>query len=186
MWLSLRTSNPTCSVEFFYVPALNRTLNSPGNTTVYLNLRLNNGNKDKGIFYDNVNLTVYYVHNISVPEGKKLINDTFIPAFYQGHKKKATKPANVSAAALDWALVRANKTALFRVDLATAVRFKIMAWKTKRHRLVVGADLEVDESGTKVKPKKGAKLSGARKNGCFSLQVGVLINFLIWVLIGFW
>lgn len=186
MWLSLRTSNPTCYVQFFYVPALNRTLNSTENTTIYLDLKLNNGNKDKGIYYDNVNLNLSYVHNISEPEGKTLINDTFIPAFYQGHKKKATKPANFSAAGLDWALVKANTTAFFRVDMATAVRFKIMAWKTRRHRLVVRTTVEVNESGTKVKPKKGNKLSGARKNGCFSLQVGVLINLLIWVLIGFW
>lgn len=51
--------------------------------------------------------------------------------------------------------------AVFRVDLATAVRFKILFWKTKRHGLVVGADFDVNDVGMKV-TKKGTRLkSGA-------------------------
>lgn len=47
------------------------------------------------------------------------------------------------------------------MELATAVRFKIIFWKTKRHRLVVGADLQVNDQGSLVKRKKnkGIKLS---------------------------
>ncbi|EXC05112.1 hypothetical protein L484_011901 [Morus notabilis] len=188
LWLSLRTSKPTCAVQSIYFPALNRTLNNPKNTTVYLTLRLENGNKDKGIFYDNVNLTLSYIPNITDPKKIKLVNDTFVTAFYQGHKKTAKKEVNFSAAELNWTAARAvNSTTFFRVDLATAVRFKIMAWKTKRYRIMVGANVEVNEFGEKVKKKKkGIKLSGAGKNGGFSLKVGVLVNFLIWVLLSFW
>lgn len=184
LWLSLRTSNPTCAIQSFYFPALNRTLNDPKNTTVYLTLKLQNGNKDKGIFYDNVNLTLSYIPNITDP--KKIVNDTFVAAFYQGHKKTAKKEVNFSAAGLNWTAAMAVNTTTFRVDLETAVRFKIMAWKTKRNRIKVGANVEVNEFGEKVKKKKAIKLSGAGKNGGFSLKVGVLVNFLIWVLLSFW
>ena len=192
MWLSLRTSNPTITVEDIYFPGLNKTLNNPKNTTVYLSLKLDNGNKDKGIRYDTVNLNLSYVANNSDPHSRSFIDDSFIPAFYQGHKKKAIKPANFSTEGLNWTEVRrvlsTNKIVFFRVDLATAVRFKIMAWNTKRQKLMVGANVQVNDLGALVKigkKKKGTKLSKATKNGLWSLQVGILVNLLIWVVLNF-
>lgn len=73
---------------------------------------------------------------------------------------------------------------VFRVELATAVRYKNTFWKTKRHRLVVGADLEVNERGSLVKGKdnKGIKLSSKAVNntkGYFQLMAILLfIHFL--------
>ncbi|PON61458.1 Disease resistance protein [Parasponia andersonii] len=190
MWLSLRTSNPTCSIQDIYFPALNKTLNNPKNTTVYLSLRLDNGNKDKGVHYDTVNLNLSYVPNVSDPHRNSLIDNYTNPAFYQGHKKKANKPVNFSAETLNWTEVRGllstSKTVFFRVDLATAVRFKIMAWNTKRHKLMVGANVEVNDLGVKVQ-KKGVKLTNkGTKIGLCSLQVGILANLLIWVVLNFW
>lgn len=51
--------------------------------------------------------------------------------------------------------------------LATAIRYKMVLWTTKRHRLVVGTDLQVNDNGNLIKAKKnkGIKLisSGAPK-----------------------
>lgn len=182
LWLSLRPSAPKCYIQYFYVPALNQTLNTPENTTIYMDLELRNSNKDKGVYYDDVNLTLSYIPNSINPIGKDTIH-----GFYQGHKKKAKKNASSVPNGLNWTVVRhsisINKNTPFRVDLATAVRYKIMGWKTKRHKLKVGANVEVNDQGTKVK-KKGIKLSGASQLGycCFCLQAGVLINFLVFLL----
>ncbi|KAL5538667.1 hypothetical protein UlMin_044329 [Ulmus minor] len=168
MWLSLRASKPTCSIQEFYLPALNKTLNSQKNTSLILTLKLDNGNKDKGIYYDAINLTLSYEPNRTFP-----INATTIPEFYQGHKKKATRRVLIQPEGLNWTAVRAaistNKTAIFRLDLATKVRFKIMGWKTKRHGLVVGQNVEVNDLGTKVKAK-GIKLSGGTRVGASAMK----------------
>lgn len=166
-------------------------MNTPKNTTVYVTMRLENGNKDKGIHYDNVNLNLSYIPNISEPRSNvSLIDGNFIPAFYQGHKKKATKPVNFSAEKLNWTEVKrvfsTNKTVYFRLDLATAVRFKIMAWNTKRHKLMVGANVEVNDLGVKVNKKRIKLGNKATRNGLCSLQVGILVNLLIWVVLNFW
>ncbi|KAM6549903.1 hypothetical protein CsatB_021579 [Cannabis sativa] len=177
MWLSLRTSNPSCSIKDIYIPTLNMTLKDTKNTTIYIHMRLDNGNKDKGIYYDAVSLNLSYVPNTTDPHKRTLIDETTIPAFYQGHKKKATKPVNFSTEGFNWTEVRRvvsiDKNVTFRLDLATAVRFKIMAWKTKRHKLIVGAYVKVTDLGLKEgKPKKGIKLSnkGTRIGWC-SLQI---------------
>ncbi|ONI01910.1 hypothetical protein PRUPE_6G166500, partial [Prunus persica] len=127
MWLSLRTSKPTCKVRSLYIPALNKTLNDTTNKTLYVTLRLENGNKDKGIYYDAINL-----------------NFT-LPSFYQGHQKKATKSAVGEPKELNWTAVShatySNGTVHFRVDLVTAVSFKIMFWRT-------GPELRMKSSAT--------------------------------------
>lgn len=184
LWLSLRTSKPKCSIKYFYLPALNRTLNDTANTTLYVSLVLNNGNKDKGIYYDTVNLTV------SVPNITKSVGNGSVPKFYQGHKKKAKKPVALGPEELNWTAVKGsvNQSGFvhFRLDLATAVRFKIMFWTTKRHRLRVGADVEVNASGTKVN-KKEIKLSAADQQlASYSGQLWVLLNFLVFILLNPW
>lgn len=169
MWLSLRTSNPVCSIQDIYVPPLNKSENSTY-YQIYFDLKLDNENKDKGVYYDALNLTCYYPPtNRTSPIG----SFTF-PAFYQGHKKNARRKQWVPVTGVPWAEARAaaaNGSAAFRVDLATAVRFKIMAWKTKKHKLLVGANVEVDEFGGKKLKKKGVRL----KSGCYRARRGPLV-----------
>ncbi|KAM2000445.1 hypothetical protein COP2_007736 [Malus domestica] len=187
VWLSLRTSNPKCTIRSFYLPALNRTLNDTKNTTVFVTLRLGNTNKDKGVYYDAVNLTFRLQPNATgIP-----VATYAVPQFYQGHKKTATKKVVVGPQGLNWTAVSSgvypNGSAIFRVDLATEVRFKIMFWRTKRHRLNVGADVLVNDSGGKVN-RKDIKLSAAPDHhliGFFSGQVGVLSNFLVLIFLIF-
>ncbi|KAK4852837.1 hypothetical protein QYF36_027446 [Acer negundo] len=192
MWLSLRTSNPKCSIDTFFLPALDNSLSKSTrstNNTVYFVLKLENPNKDKGIYYDAVNVNVSVaVYNDTPSKNHSLIGSSVIPNFYQGHKKKAYKNGSVEFDRQLQAVFRAvlnNSTkAEFRVDMATAVRFKIMAWKTKRHKIRVGGDVKVDGQGS-IEGKKGIKLkSMAAPNkkmiSCFVvIAVGFLINFFV-------
>ncbi|KAJ9153717.1 hypothetical protein P3X46_027130 [Hevea brasiliensis] len=174
MWLSLRPSKPKCLLQQFYIPALNKTLNPPGNTTLFFQLRLENTNKDKGVYYDPVNVTFF-----DSPNKTHFIGNFTIPNFYQGHKKKATKNGSFNARGLDWeavSLAVSNGSAVFRVDMATSVRYKIMAWQTKRHRILVGANVIISNQGTLVNPKKGIKLSSNAE--MIGSSVGNIIGIL--------
>ncbi|PIN02500.1 hypothetical protein CDL12_24984 [Handroanthus impetiginosus] len=166
MWLSLRTEKPTCSIQDFYVPALNRTANSNANRnnhTIYFDLKLDNKMKDKGVNYANINLTFFYSQN----DSRLPVANYTVPGFYQGHGKKARRRELVVASGLPWAAALdalSNGSAVnFGVDLATRVKFKILFWYTKRHSLIVAADVEVNKSGRKVN-KKGIKLKSKGKN----------------------
>ncbi|KAE8681039.1 trafficking protein particle complex subunit 3-like [Hibiscus syriacus] len=183
MWLSLRTSNPKCSIEKFYLPSLNKTLNTPNDTTLNLTLKLSNPNKDKGIKYDPVNVTVFDYSNRS-----HVIGNVLVPAFYQGHKKNAKKDGTGTAnTTVALQAVADNGTGVFRVDLSTSVKFKIMFWYTKRHRIRVGADVTVNASGIKVN-KKGIKLKSMAppRMGSFCVVMGALANLLAFSLLNFW
>ncbi|KAL4309178.1 hypothetical protein GQ457_01G005610 [Hibiscus cannabinus] len=181
MWLSLRTSNPKCSIERFYLPSLNKTLNQTADPTLNLTLKLDNPNKDKGIKYDDVNVTVF-----DSPNRTRVIGYVSVPAFSQGHKKNAKKDGTGTAnTAVALGAVSDNGTGVFRVDMSTSVKYKIMFWYTKRHRISVGAEVMVNASGVKVN-NKGIRLkSMAPRMAGFCLVMGALINLLVFSLLNF-
>ncbi|KAI3717885.1 hypothetical protein L1987_69793 [Smallanthus sonchifolius] len=178
MWLSLRTSNPILSIQDVYIPALNKTLNSTSYQSIYLDLKLDNGNKDKGIYYYPINVTLHYINDSIADTGIPISNYT-LPGFYQGHNKKARRKSWNETYGVPWEaavkVVAGGKFAVFRVDLATVIRFKILFWKTKKHRLVLGADFEVNDLGKKER-KKGTRLkSGAPELFSGQSPVAVLL-----------
>ncbi|XP_043720728.1 protein NDR1-like [Telopea speciosissima] len=165
LWLSLCPSLPTFSIQNFYVPALNTTTTTTGGgTTVAIDFIIDNSNKFKGIYYDDLNIALYYAPNLnSFPVG----NDS-MPGFYQGHKKKATKKTTLQEAKIPRAAavktVSSNGTVSFRVDLGTKVRYKIVGRKTRRHKIKVQGDVSVDKQGKKTH-KKSIKLKSAAHGG---------------------
>ena len=181
MWLSLRTSSPDCLLGKFYIP-LNQTSNL---TTLEFELRLKNTNKDKGVYYDPINVTFF-----DNPNRSHFIGNFIIPKFYQGHKKKATKKniSNIDQKVVFQAIpVNRSTTTFFRVDLATSVRYKILMFKTKRDTIRVGLNFEVNGTVIKVNPKDLKLKSNANKIRSYYGQMGVfLVNFLVLGLLGFW
>ncbi|KAL3612602.1 hypothetical protein D5086_003622 [Populus alba] len=181
MWLSLRTSSPDCLLTKFYIP-LNQTSNL---TTPEFELRFKNTNKDKGVYYDPINVTFFDSRNRS-----HFIGNSTIPKFYQGHKKKATKNSTISnfdRKVVVQAIPVNGSTTFFRVDLATSVRYKILMFKTKRDKIRVGLDFEVNGTVFKVNRKDLKLKSNANKIRSYYWQMGVfLVNFLVLGLLGFW
>lgn len=180
---------PRCSIHYFYIPALNKSLNSPDNTTLNFMLRLKNINAQQGIYYDDLHLSFSNSYNNT----SLLVANYTVPRFYQGHEKKAKKwgqvfPFNnqmVSRAVLP------NGSAVFRVDLKTKVKYKVIFWKTRRYKFEASVNLEVNEDGaTKVKDKEdGIKMkksdSSLRLTSfhlCFSIICG-LMNYLVFLTI---
>ncbi|POO00368.1 Protein NDR [Trema orientale] len=169
LWSILHPGNPTFSIEKTRFPAvlkfdhkgLNNSSSSSGqlnDTTISLQLTLYNGNRIEGIHYDNVNLNLSYVFTNPNARGHPLrreyspIDHTTIPAFYQGHRKRAISWVDFSAKKVNWTEVRGllystNNTLIFRLDLATTMRFMINEWNTKTRELIVGANVEISYSG---------------------------------------
>ncbi|KAJ6770554.1 LATE EMBRYOGENESIS ABUNDANT (LEA) HYDROXYPROLINE-RICH GLYCOPROTEIN FAMILY-RELATED [Salix purpurea] len=172
MWLSLRTTSPACALSKFYIP-LDQTKNL---TTLEFELRLKNTNKDKGVYYDPINVTFF-----DSPNRSHSIGSSTITKFYQGHKKKATKngTTNISRDEVSRA-APGNGSTVFWVDLATSVRYKILMFKTKRHRIRVGARFEVNGTISKVYPKDIKLKSNADKIRSYCGKMKVFFtNFLV-------
>lgn len=185
LWLSfrrMRPSPPKCSIEYFYVPALKKSLDSQLNTTINFMVRLDNPNKDKGIYYDDVYLSLS--SSYTATNSSALVANYTVPRFYQGHKKKAKKwgqtlPLNNQTLSQT---VLPSGLAVFRVDLKTKVRFKIVFFKTN-FRVEVSADVEVNGDGDGVKAiNQGVKMSKPDSSspslGSY-FPVCVLMNLLV-------
>ncbi|XP_055801393.1 protein NDR1-like [Solanum dulcamara] len=176
IWLSLRTSKPSCSLQNFYLPALNISDNSNttrSNHTLYFQLNLKNKMKDKGVRYDDIKLSFYYGTNTSFPLG-----NCTIPGFYQGHDKKANKKEKLEIQKMPWdaalKTVSNNSSVVFRVDVATRVSYKVIFWYSKKHNLTLeNKTVEVDGSGK----------SSAQQLHCYLMAFGfpliVLLNFIL-------
>ncbi|KAL1197356.1 Protein NDR1 [Cardamine amara subsp. amara] len=169
---------PRCSIHYFYIPSLNKSLNSPHNTTLNFMLRLKNINAAKGIYYDDLHLSFSTIFNNSSSSSLLVANYT-VPRFYQGHEKKAKKWGQI--------LPLNNHTvfrAIFRVDLKTQVKYKFMFWKTRRYKFEASVNLEVNEEGaTKVKNKEdGIKMkksdSSPPKLTSFHLFFSIIFVFM--------
>ncbi|KAK9155854.1 hypothetical protein Sjap_003334 [Stephania japonica] len=177
LWLSLRPSKPTFYIESFYVPALNKTASNDGqrrNTTMEFELLLKNRNKDSGIFYDQLNLTIYHGGDLSHP-----VANLSIPAFRQGKKKKAHRREAVAAAGVPWEAARREAAAgggtVFRVGVATLLRYRIVFWKTRRYGMSVAGNVTVNASGLK-STEDGVKLSSSSPTLlCGLSRVGVVV-----------
>ncbi|KAB2049128.1 hypothetical protein ERO13_A13G141050v2 [Gossypium hirsutum] len=113
---------------------------------------------------------------------------SYLKPHAKGYRKKATKPGQGTAnTTVALRAVSENGTGVFRVDMATAVKFKTLYGYSKRHKIRIGADVVVNASGVKV-DRKGIRLrSMAPKmgNSCVVL-LGALFNFLLFALLDFW
>ncbi|KAL2457921.1 Protein NDR1 [Forsythia ovata] len=174
MGLSLQNYKPNCYIEDFYVPALNKHINSTATTAanfIFFDLKLQNVMEENGVLYDTINLTFSYGLNPSVPIGKYTL-----PGAYQGHKKTAHRRDIMPTHGVNWddafAAVLNGSKVVFRVDLAGKVKFKRFFSYSRTKALVVGADVEVDGSGNKVRRKAIKMKSGGRGKPKLQLEAG--------------
>ncbi|KAK9673977.1 hypothetical protein RND81_12G202900 [Saponaria officinalis] len=173
---------PKCTIEDFDIFTLHGSNQS---TVIHYDIMLKNRNFNKGIYYDTLNLTFYYKPN-SHDNSFLIGNDTISP-FYQGYRKSTHRVGGVEAKGVKSEnAALPNGKAVFRVELATEVRYKSPLWKSKRHSLALGADLKVDSRGSLIKGKDKGKEYGivlvsaaGRSMGCF--KVGGILGILIFI-----
>ncbi|KAK9284406.1 hypothetical protein L1049_023577 [Liquidambar formosana] len=127
-----------------------------------------------------LSLQINQTHNIP-------IGNTTLPGFYQGVSKKAHRNVSVETGGVNWEAAASgrvsNGTVIFRVDLVTAVRSKILgSIKSKRHKMKVGANVGVNDHGTTVDNKAIKLKSGPPKYGCYRALLGMLPIFYVFLL----
>lgn len=180
VWFTLHPFQPHCSLEKFYVPALDKDsgdIRIMNPTTISFQLRFWHGNRHKSIYYDDLNITLSYHRNSSsLP-----IGNVSIPEFHQRYLQIKHRDETVQTFGVPWEDARMEvsngKTALFRVDLDTKIRYKNGLWKAGRHELKLGTDVHVNDHGTM---KNSLRLSDATVHvNCIHLSIVALSVFIL-------
>ncbi|XP_026390295.1 protein NDR1-like [Papaver somniferum] len=152
IWFTIQPIKPHCSLEEFFIPRLNKASNDSqavNSTAISLELSFFNRNSEKSIYYDNLDMTLYYY-------GKSLtspIGNTSIPKFYQQHRHTKHHAETIQTFGVPWEDVKMKasngSTAIFRVDLVMNVRYRNGIWKTRRHELRLGVNVTINDQGMK-------------------------------------
>ncbi|XP_010931198.1 protein NDR1 [Elaeis guineensis] len=185
LWLSYRPIKPRFYVTSFSLAAgANSTALKllPGDPIASFVLEIENKNKEMGIYHDPLNISLSFLPNSSSAAGAALI-----PAFYQGHQKTADKSGTFSGpgfpvARAPWAAAVTNGTAVFRVGLESAFRYKVFGRKTRHHSVRLAGDVQVDAAGKKT-AKKGIRLSSAVPLVLSSRSIMVLGGSAVYILL---
>ncbi|XP_065045929.1 protein NDR1-like [Musa acuminata AAA Group] len=141
----------------YYLTAFSLLLNSsssssaPGAGAVVASfeLAIKNRNKELGVYHDDLGLS------LSLPPFNSSSSATaVVPGFYQGHQRTASKAgffnlsSSSSSSKRPWAAV-ANGSAVLRIAVESAVRYKAVAWRSQRHRVSLAAEVAIDGEGKK-------------------------------------
>ncbi|XP_058071383.1 protein NDR1-like [Magnolia sinica] len=158
LWVSLRPKHPTYTIIDLSVPALNgrnTTLpvdNGSMNTTVDFFLEIANPNKESGIYYNDINVTIYFED--------ENVGATTISSFYQGYDKSIQRQESVyTNRRFSKAVYRAvsDRTMDLKVGVATKVRYKTWGLKSKHHGMDLQGTVKIGSDG-KIYGKKKIKL----------------------------
>ncbi|KAL2547832.1 Protein NDR1 [Forsythia ovata] len=143
---------PNFYIQNIYVPSLSRSdksYDSRSNNLIFFDLDIENSMTIKGVHYDNINLAFYYGPNTSHP-----IGNYTVPGFYQGEGENTARRDVVVTYGMPWddamKTVSNLSTVVFRLDLATKVKFKYYFFYSKKKGVDVGANVEVNDYGRKV------------------------------------
>ncbi|MCL7023188.1 hypothetical protein MKW94_030828 [Papaver nudicaule] len=152
IWFTVQPIKPHCSLEYFYIPALDKASNdsqAKNSTAISVELSFWNRNSEKSIYYDNLNMTLHYYGKISTLP----IGNTSIPKFYQHHMHTNHHAEKIQTFGVPWEDLKMKasngSSAVFRVDLVTNVRYRNGIWKTRRHELRLGVNVTVNDQGMK-------------------------------------
>lgn len=187
LWLSYRPIKPRFYVTSFSLTAgPNSTALDllPGDPIASFVLEIENKNSEMGIYYDPLNVSLSFFPNSSSSAGT---GAALIPAFYQGHQKTADKSGFFSgpgfrATRVPRAAAVTNGTAVFRVGVKSAFRYKVFAWKTRHHSVRLAGDVRLDAAGQKT-AKKGIRLRSAAPLALTSRHIMLLVGFAAYILL---
>ncbi|KAL8461263.1 hypothetical protein ACS0TY_032656 [Phlomoides rotata] len=176
--------NPSFHIDDFYVPALNKFVNSTTDPTlIFFNLKIQNSMVNVGFRYQAANLTISYGANAT------LLGMYAVADFYQGMKKTAHRRDVVMvSSSLPWkeaALgdLSRGSTAEFRVDVAAKAKLKNLLWYFKKRRITAGGKVGVDDTGRKVSREAIELRSGEGRPSGAKVAFWV-IGFIILIILG--
>ncbi|KAL6573889.1 hypothetical protein OROHE_001431 [Orobanche hederae] len=154
VWLSLNPKNPNIRISNLHFPPARDSKNqsshrnasvSVQNESIIIDLEIFNPNKRMGIYYSVISLELYRSGGV--------VGTNSIPAFYQGYKNTMMLRIPIHAGREFWQGVNGMD---FTVRVETDVKFRIIKWKTKLHRIVY------EEQFRKVKINTNGTVSGGK------------------------
>ncbi|GKA57041.1 NDR1/HIN1-like protein 26 [Tanacetum coccineum] len=147
LWLSLRPHRPRFHINEFSIPSITQD-NGFASAQAIFNVTMRNSNLNIGIYYDTVHVTLYYQNqNIG---GKPLLDP-----FYQSPKNTTSLIGTLAGTSLvvdqaRWAQFVADRMrgfVSFRLEVASAIRFKVATWESKKHTMHANCDIGVGADG---------------------------------------
>ncbi|KAK4398987.1 UNVERIFIED_CONTAM: hypothetical protein Sradi_6006300 [Sesamum radiatum] len=130
-WLSLTPKNPGFRISDARFPdSKNHSVHLNGsvpNDSIIFDLEISNPNKRMGIYYSGINLALYRAAG-------GVVGTNSIPAFYQGYRNTTLFQILIHASQEFWQATNVGKID-FKVRVETAVKFRIIKWKTKLHQI---------------------------------------------------
>ncbi|XP_072988792.1 protein NDR1-like [Typha latifolia] len=182
LWLSYRPIKPRFYLTAFSLlpsPIVTDNLTALASFT----LEIENKNKELGIDYDPISLSLSLNSTTTTNSSAAAT----IPGFYQGHQRTADKSGYFAGDGRTPAARAAkvsNGSAVFRVVVESAIRYKTFARKGRRHKISVAGEVAVDKEGKKT-GKKGIRLQSAAPPVAFrscgaNLLLGFIVSLVLW------
>ncbi|KAI3745443.1 hypothetical protein L1987_58555 [Smallanthus sonchifolius] len=147
LWLSLRPHRPRFHINEFSIPSLAQD-NGFASAQATFNVTARNPNLNIGIYYDTMHITLYY-------QNQNIGGEPFLVPFYQEPKNSTILSDTLSGTKLvvdeaRWAqfvAARMHGLVSFRLEVATAIRFKVAGWESKKHKMHANCEIGVGPDG---------------------------------------
>lgn len=147
LWLSLRPHRPRFHIHEFSIPSLAET-NGFSSAHVTFNMTARNPNLEIGIYYDTMNLTLYYQDQI-------IAERPLLFPFYQSPKSTAIIYGTLSGSELklnnarwmQFLAARKRGAVPFRLDVTSSIRFKVSTWDSRSHKMHANCEIGVGPNG---------------------------------------
>ncbi|XVF40658.1 hypothetical protein PTKIN_Ptkin01aG0132100 [Pterospermum kingtungense] len=148
LWLSLRPHRPRFHLIELSVPGLAQPSGFE-DTQITFKLTASNPNQHIGIYYDSMVGSVYYRNQRigSTPLLRPLYQEPKTTSIVYGTFDAATLTVN-SKSWNEFMGDRKGGSVLFRLDITSAIRFKVSTWDSKHHILHVSCEVAVGPDGT--------------------------------------
>ncbi|XP_026381675.1 protein NDR1-like [Papaver somniferum] len=160
---------PICSIEKFYIPALDKSLSgnetaATVNTTISFDIKLKG--QDANVTYDALNISLYYIQKGNISRHLQVpIGHVSIPGFHQQSTEEVHRFETVQTFGVPWKEARSevangSNRSMFTVDLASIVMLKKsyidpeygIRTTVTRPKLNLGVNVSVNDQGTKTVP----------------------------------
>nr|GEV08774.1 NDR1/HIN1-like protein 10 [Tanacetum cinerariifolium] len=159
LWLGLHPHRPRFYIHEFSIPSLGLAdTNGFSTAQVTLNLTARNLNIEIGIYYDTMNLTLYY-------KDQTIAETPLLSPFYQFPKNTAIIYGTLSRPTLkidkarwmQFLAARKCGEVSVKLDAASLIRFKVKTWGSRRHKMHANCEIRVGLNGMLLPSDKGKR-----------------------------
>ncbi|XP_071737948.1 NDR1/HIN1-like protein 26 [Rutidosis leptorrhynchoides] len=146
LWLSLRPHRPRFHIHEFSIPSLAETYGF-SSAHITFNMTARNPNINIGIYYDTINLTLYF-------KDQTIAKTPLLFPFYQSPKNTAIiygtllgSELKISTAQWKQLAARKHGDVAFRLDVTSLIRFKVSTWDSRIHKMHANCEIVVGPNG---------------------------------------